>query len=245
MIITDLPRIVNIKMKYSNKRGLRFNLYQRLYSNFNKYVYITQEINKFTSQSQKDYVVIDGFINTPSNKPLSIDIGKKTILYAGTLDLIYGISNIIEVAKLLHDENIEFLIFGYTKAEELISEMNNLSNLKFHGFSELTELKSYYENTDAFIIPRPLDLANNNYSNPSKLYEYLSYNKPIIINDLPSIPEDIKSILLINKNKEKPVIGFYEIIKNLLAGNVNQKDSSDVIYKRTPSNQIKRYLDLF
>jgi hypothetical protein len=245
MIITDLPRIINSKMKYSNQRGLRFNLYQRLYDNFNKYVYITQEINKFTSQSQNDYVVIDGFINTPNIKPHSIDSGTKTILYAGTLDLTYGISTIIDVAKLLHDENVEFLIFGYTKSKELISEMNNLPNVKFHGFYELAELKSYYENTDAFIIPRPLDLENNSYSNPSKLYEYLTYNKPIIINNLPSIPADLKSILLINKNNEDPVIGFYEIIKDLLEGKIKQKEAYDIINKRKPSNQIQRYLDLF
>jgi glycosyltransferase involved in cell wall biosynthesis len=246
MIITDLPYYVNSKLKESSNSDFIFAAYQKLFIMFNKYVLITEEINTFLSKSREEYIVIDGFITLQDNKRLSAkNRNTKTVIYAGTLDLDYGVRDLIELARMSYELNIEFLVFGYTNSDKLKLELSENPNLKYHGFLEKSELIRYYENADAFIIPRPLGLDNNQYSNPSKLYEYLSYNKPVIVNDLPSIPSDLKDILLVNKNRVHPVLGFYQIINDLLSNNLfSKQEHIDILKKRQASYQLKRYVEL-
>jgi hypothetical protein len=245
IIITDIPDYINSRIERPLKQGLIYNSYRSLFCRFDKYVYITQEINDFLNKPSSDYVVIDGYIDSIiKSRNLSTRSRKKSIVYAGTLDRKYGIDIIIELSKLLVNERVEFLIFGYTKSEYLLAEFDKLPNLTFYGYLELTILKKYYENADAFIIPRPLGLVNNKYSNPSKLYEYLSYCKSVFLNDLPSIPSNLKSILKINKNKEFPVKGFYEIILDFLHGASNMPTNNVSLDDWMPSNQVKRYIKI-
>lgn len=245
IIITDLPYKLNCKLNKKDFHGLYFGIQKKLFSTFNKYILITEQINELIEKPIKDYVVIDGFILNKKQNSLDNDRPINTIIYAGTLDPKYGINDIITLSNMFDKGKIDFLIFGHTESKELLTMFNNSSTIKFMGFKNILELHEYYCLADGFIIPRPSNIDNNSYSNPSKIYEYLSFDKPVIINDLPSLPSDLRQVLIINDNKDDTVLGFFNILQDLIEGNSNQLDSRFEIYRlRNPKMQLRKYLDI-
>lgn len=246
VIIVDLPKHVNASLYFHNFRNFRLNFFKRSVNRFDKFIFITDQINQLLNKDEDQFIVIDGFI-TPQvvdipNKEL---LSKKIIIYAGTLDVSYGIMDLLKVAKNTIGLSVEFWIFGYTDSKILLGLMEDYSNIKYYGYLDKLDLYSYYRFADAFIIPRPIGLYNNEYSNPSKLYEYLSFKKPVIINDLPSIPEDLKSVLLINENFSDSILGMTNLVVYVLEEKAIQaKDYQVILNKRSPFEQLKKYINI-
>lgn len=244
IIITDLPDYLNDTLTESKSANIRLNLYKKLLNKFHKFILITDQINELLEERNFDYTVIDGFyvpqaVIVRSKKQHQ----NKIIVYAGTLDIKYGINELLKVAEMTTDIKVEFWVFGFTDSKDLIHRMEGIKNIKFHGFRQQSELYEHYLSADAFIIPRPIGLNNNRYSNPSKLYEYLSFDKPIIINNLPSLQPDLKKILLINSNVDDPVMGFIDLIIAFHeSGFKKHQNHNNILKKRMPYQQVQNYL---
>lgn len=244
LIITDLPTFLNDTLAEDNETTIRHGIFKKLLNKFHKFIFITEQISELLEERNSDYTVIDGFyvpqaVIVRSKKQHQ----NKIIVYAGTLDIKYGINELLKVAEMTTDIKVEFWVFGFTDSKDLIHRMEGIKNIKFHGFRQQSELYEHYLSADAFIIPRPIGLNNNRYSNPSKLYEYLSFDKPIIINNLPSLQPDLKKILLINSNVDDPVMGFIDIIIAFHeSGFKKHQNHNNILKKRMPYQQVQNYL---
>ncbi len=135
----------------------------------------------------KNGVDLDLFRNIFDQDALKTEIdlkGKFVIGYIGTHGLAHALDKVLEAANLLkEEEDIHFLFVGDgAKKEELVqkSRQLNLPNVTFKEKATKKEVVSYYALTDALLVSlRKIDLFLN--ALPSKLFEIMAMNKPILL----------------------------------------------------------------
>ena len=140
------------------------------------------DIDLFFSQS-KDFELVRKF---------GINKDDQVILFAGTL---YNFSGLDVLIRFLIDnhparKNIKFIIAGHGEQMTLLREMieeNNLSEtVILTGFISYPELPKYINLADVCINP----FATNKITDiifPSKLYQYMACEKPVIATRLPGL----------------------------------------------------------
>lgn len=80
---------------------------------------------------------------------------KLKVLYIGSLNLIKGVQYIIEAAKRMRNENVEFTFVGLPRFEEdkkLVIEINSLANAKYIPSIPHSEINNIYLKNDVFIF---------------------------------------------------------------------------------------------
>jgi glycosyltransferase involved in cell wall biosynthesis len=97
--------------------------------------------------------------------------------------------------ELLNENNFELWISGSGNNSFLRSAIKNDKRIKFFGLLTSKQLQNAYKKADIFLNPRPVDMFVNDISFPSKLFDYLSWNKPIISTCTKSLDPIYKKIL--------------------------------------------------
>jgi len=115
---------------------------------------------------------------------------KVKAVYVGSIGPGRGIELILKLAERMSE--IEFHLIGD------IDESNTkveLVNVKFHGWKCKKEIVSIVKVADVLLAPYQRDLILDNglctidYMSPLKIFEYMSYNVPMIVSDFPVIRE--------------------------------------------------------
>jgi Glycosyltransferase len=129
--------------------------------------------------------------------PSPLPTGKETmrIGYVGSLYKGRGIERIIALAERCPD--IEFVIVGGAPHEvEVWHRVSNAGNIRYTGHVPHAELGRYYAGFDAMLAPyeRNVAVAGNKgdtgkYMSPLKIFEYMSYGKPIVATKLAVLDE--------------------------------------------------------
>ncbi|HOX11063.1 MAG TPA: glycosyltransferase family 4 protein [Candidatus Moranbacteria bacterium] len=128
--------------------------------------------------------------HTILNQPLIIDdlkqkySNKKIILYMGTLAGNYGIFDMLNEVKKLHDRRNDFIFIvigsGRDKQKMLdIIKQGMGDYVDYPGYVAEEHLSSYFKLTNVFVSPL-YDTIQDWARCPSKLYMYLPYQKPIV-----------------------------------------------------------------
>ncbi len=129
---------------------------------------------------------------------------KKIILYAGSLTKWGGIDLLIEAFKLINRTDIELWICGPGRNSTVEHENSTNPKIKHLGFVDKNQLNEIYELASIFVNPRPSSIIGNEYNFPSKLFEYMSYLKPIVSTKTPGISPEYQNILIMCEN-ESPI----------------------------------------
>lgn len=256
LIIPDLPNWVLSSIEKTNLiSNLKMKLFKKLLSSFNGYVVVNENIAK--RLSLKKYTVIDGFVNEKTlkqtkksvNLKYSNSMNKEIIfLYAGNMGMEFGINDLVK-AFLESKQNIKLYLFGDIRDKNLINIINNSNKISFFGYISKEKLEHYYNITDAFIIPRNPMLFVNKYSHPSKVYEYLTYFKPVLMYKFENIFLDsVDIVYYFNRHHFEAIT---DGIKKFASSFENKPTNSDSYQKtysfllnKLPSAQIERHLNL-
>lgn len=163
----------------------------------------------------------------------------KTVLYAGYIDECYGIKEILEAFHLL-PSNYSLILCGGGSKEliELInSECNKDKRIHFRGMIKRDEVIKLEQTVDLLLLIRtqrnPHEKYIAEYSQPSKLPEYLLSKTPILATKIDSIPLELNQFLfycdptpksiaesihnictLKNEQKSRVIKGFEYVMKN-------------------------------
>lgn len=112
------------------------------------------------------------------------------ILFVGRLESAKGVRRIIDIARLLLEQNIQFQIHligdGPEKQEYLdyVNE-NHLSDLvQFHGWLERTQIDPYYKKSHFILLP---STASEGW--PKVLSEAMAYGAIVLASNISSIPQ--------------------------------------------------------
>lgn len=256
IIITDLPLFITEETKNKSLlHKVRFFFLKKSLKLFSHFVVVNENIARVLEI--KKYTVIDGFVSEDLlNENINLrhtNIIQKdldyvpTFLYAGNMEIEFGIIDLIQ-AVLKSNLNFKLLLFGSTTNQDIISLIKQTNKIEYFGYISNTKLKEYYKITDAFIIPRSQRLNLNKYSHPSKLYEYMSYLKPILMYKLDSISKlDRDMFLFFNEHSEEPIkegIEFYLKSYNLKYNNYKIEMKKYLYLKsKSPNNQLTIHLN--
>lgn len=131
-------------------------------------------------------------------KPTDIEIGKKTLLYYGSLWGEWFDWELIEkVANSNKDITIN-LIGDYSGIPHIVSKMPK--NVHFLGIKKQIELPAYLKYSDFAILPFKIGKIGD-YVSPLKIFEYISMNTKVLATELPDIAK-YPNVFLSSKAEE-------------------------------------------
>jgi glycosyltransferase involved in cell wall biosynthesis len=202
-----IPIVLEVHRMPKNRSYYFFQKVLFKLSNFRKLVTITNHlkdeyIQHYPCLDKKVFVAHDAaneiFCDYSNFQTESLDNNFK-VGYIGSLNKLKGINFILKLAEELAD--IEFHIVGGNEKQitALRNEISGLKNIFFHGHQSQKNIKKYAFLMDVLIAPYPSEqfaVQNNfsfNWMSPLKLFEYMSYKKPIIATNLNSIKEVVEN----------------------------------------------------
>lgn len=196
VIIPDIPSMVTamdkqnpIKAYLLAKRNFKVMEYT---ANSNGLVLLTEAMMDYVSKPVK-HIVMEGIVDvsTMDMEQVPIVTNKEVILYTGTLRKIFGVMNLVNAFKMLHDKNAELWICGSGDSEEAIEEAARKdSRIKFFGLVDSNTALELQHKATILVNPRTSEGEYTKYSFPSKTMEYLLAGRSVIINRLPGIPKE-------------------------------------------------------
>ena len=202
LINKKIPYVVELHDDAWNKGFLYKMAFQNaIESNFCLgFVAITEKIKEdFRIEfpaSKKSIVVIPDAANVPSVDyvPTYKKQTRLNIAYVGSFHQGKGIEVVLPLAEAMPEHN--FILIGEpssivtTKIQE-----RNLNNIEVRGFVPQEDIWKEMMNIDICLLPNQADVRTGKksnigkYTSPLKMFEYMSYSKPIIASDLEVLRE--------------------------------------------------------
>ena len=192
--VPDLPEHM-----YAAKRGLQgigaryyYQLVKKLQSEFDGYIYLTEEMKNRIS-AEKPYIVVEGLADeslfvAPTKASDSENL--PIIMYAGTLSKRYGIAELVEAFRQTNLD-AQLHIYGYGDfVPELEKHIQSDARIHYKGrVSREVILEKEREAALLVNVRNPKDEFTA-YSFPSKTIEYMSSGTPLLTSHLPGIPQE-------------------------------------------------------
>ncbi len=164
---------------------------------------------------------------------------KKIFLYSGSLHKYSGAETLIKAIKLIKKKNFELWITGPGEGKVFENEAKKDRRIKFFGLLEDNKLKKIYCNADIFLNPRPINLIDNEYNFPSKLFDYLSWKKPIISTWTKGLSPIYKKVLHISNDSPKDIA---YCMMSYLQNAKKTKINNEFMKKKNWANEAKNLI---
>lgn len=120
-IVTDLPDMM------SDNRWLKIN--NHLFEKVDGFILLTEQMNAKVNYGNKPYIVLEGHsdVDAPTvnkREKWEEETGKKIIIYAGSIQKLYGIKNLTEGFIRADLQDTELWIFGDGDYRETLIELS-------------------------------------------------------------------------------------------------------------------------
>lgn len=204
LIVTDLPEYYDLTKTNSIRNFFRRSNNNKIYKyleRVDKYVLLTEQMKDRLPVNKKRYTVVEGIIGDGNDFTKHDFHSKFIVTYCGTLNIQFGIKNLIDSIVKLNNENIELHLFGVGDAVDFIKEISCKNpNIVFHGYVSKREIEEFYQQTNLLVNPRKNEGDYTKYSFPSKTMEYLLSGIPFLGYRLDGIPEEYYEYINIIQN---------------------------------------------
>ena len=116
---------------------------------------------------------------------------KRVCLYAGRIDLIYGIQRLVEGFLLADLPDTELHIYGSGDFQEELEKISaETPNVFYGGLLLPSQVVEKEMEATLLVNPRPSNEKYVRYSFSSKTMEYMSTGTPVLMTKLPCLPEE-------------------------------------------------------
>lgn len=165
-------------------------LTEKMASKFDAFILYTAKMADHLHIKEGHFEVIEGFREVLDRKPEPSYTFK--VVYAGSLNLNYGVGRLVEAMSLIEDQGIQLHLYGAGTAESMILEKSGKDRrIVFHGRVSNSEAVDAVYSASVLINPRnSFDGEYTEYSFPSKDIEYMSTGIPTLLCKLPGMPVD-------------------------------------------------------
>ena len=215
------------------------------------FILYTKAMSDYLGINNSPQIVIEGFSNIPRIFKPKIEVLPHIITYAGSLNVKYGISRLLEAFSKLESSNVRLHLYGIGDAEALIHEFERKDDrIKFWGRIPKDKVTEVLIESDILVNPRgPKDGEYVEYSFPSKDIEYLGIGRPCVFCKLPGMPIDYYPFFIDAGSGN--VDQLYDAL--LTAINMTQDERNNlgktaytfIAHRMDVNNQIQRILSLF
>jgi glycosyltransferase involved in cell wall biosynthesis len=220
--------------EYLQKKGIKWvciyadaNSEKDLYSNADKHIYLSYRA--FDSSKYSEKIHFDGGIYSKniSNDSFTNSHSKRAFLYSGAIHKENGVDLIIDAFKAFENDRIELWICGKGNYSGFIEKIQSDIRIKYYGLVSEKELENLYTQAFCYLNLRLNNCVQNNYNFPSKLFDYLSYGKPIISTFTEGISPAYEDYLIITNDREDKLKDAFETV--LAWDDIQLKEYSDKI----------------
>lgn len=201
-IVTDVPGYRIKEAKGGFFRTLCDKIARKILGSFDCYVLLSEAMAEVMPK-KKPYIVFEGLYHADQDK--EVERAEKfenfTVMYAGSLHYQYGIMNLVKAVQRLPDEDIRLHIYGSGEAKDEIESISKSDpRIAFFGSVSHGEILKQIRKASLLVNPRPVEDEYVKYSFPSKNMEYMASGTPVLLTDIPSLPEEYKEYIFTAKN---------------------------------------------
>ncbi len=194
LIVPDLPQYMNLSTKkswiYDFLKNQDWKKIKKAMKYVDEFVLLTEEMANFLEIN--NYTVMEGISSGDVFKEIAMEkTNKKTIVYAGTLNLRYGVGDLVDAFRQIKDPDYQLIICGNGNAEPMIKQAAKEDDrICFKGVLERKEVLKILTSATLLVNPRKNNEEYTKYSFPSKILEYLSSGTPVVAYKLDGIPDE-------------------------------------------------------
>ena len=141
------------------------------------------------------------------------DVKPVRVVTVGRFQPQKGFDYLFDAAKLLHDENIEFLVIGFGPMDvrSMAKEKGVSDKIIFFDKLDQAQLKLIYQTCDIYCLPSITHPEQGKEGIPVVLMEAMSCGMPVVATDAGAVNELVESALV----SEKSAVELAEAIRKL------------------------------
>ena len=164
---------------------------EKMASKFDCFVLYTEKMAEHLNVPNGKYIIIEGYREVLDREPNNDNLVFK-VVYAGLLNLRYGVGRLVDAMSFIKDNDIQLHIYGSGDGVTYIRQKSKTDDrIVFHGRVPNAEATDAIYSASALINPRNCsDGEYVEYSFPSKDIEYLSTGIPTLLCKLPGMPKE-------------------------------------------------------
>ena len=145
-----------------------------------------------------NYIIVDGGVEPSefAEKEHSWSGNEKNIIYTGALVDYSGIMNLVKAMDLIDDKSIVLDIYGSGALQgEIERAADQNARIRFHGSVDNKIAMEAQQSAWLLANPRPVDSEIARVTFPSKIFEYLMSERPVMTTRLNGFSKDYDEIL--------------------------------------------------
>lgn len=195
LIVPDLPQYTfdSTKLLHRLYFEQQSKIFERGYHSIDAFVLLSKYMAEALPVNDKPWVVVEGIYN-PSDDTLRKKTPRtelKTIFYAGSLSLKYGVKELVDAFMMTKNPNFRLRICGYGDGVKYVEECCvKDSRLEYLGQLPRRQALDFQYEATLLVNPRTSKGEYTKYSFPSKTMEYFASGVPTLLYRLPGIPDD-------------------------------------------------------
>lgn len=203
--------------------------------------YIILSFDQFQKCKYKNKLHYDGSLYDYQNKYQVINNSKKKtiFLYSGSFLRWAGVQTLLDAVKLIKSNNFQIWFSGYGNNDLIKNAAKHDKRIKYFGLLSEIRLKTIFKKADVFLNPRPVSILESAFNFPSKLFDYLSWQKPIISTFTKGLSPEYKKVLHISGDNPKE---FAKNMSKYIDNNFKFKINKKFIKKKKLKNQTQRLI---
>ncbi len=195
-VVPDLPQYMNLneghRFFYDIFKKYDIQKMQKYIAGVDAFVLLTEAMKDALYVGTRPYMVVEGIVDEipemHEEKPASDGI--KRIVYAGKMNIKFGIKELVDAFMKIEDENYRLILCGDGDARSYVEEkMKADHRIDYKGQVTAAKAKEYIQSADVLVNPRPNNEEYTKYSFPSKTIEYLLSGKPVVAYMLDGMPD--------------------------------------------------------
>lgn len=193
LFVPDLPEYMNDRkdIAYRFLKSIEIFFINICIRHINKYVVLTEEMAVKMKLDKNQYIVIEGVADSIKLQENVGFSGKRIVFYSGTLASRYGVQDLVAAFSAINNKNYELWICGDGDSRKYIEAASvNDDRIKYLGQLKRQEVLHLQQTATVLVNPRRAGDEYTKYSFPSKIMEYMSSGRPVIMHKLPGIPSE-------------------------------------------------------
>lgn len=191
-VVTDIPLLLEQDGTYYKKKAMHY------IKKYDKYVYLTEEMNQLCNPKNHPYCIIEGMIIPTNTITQKSESDLFNLMYAGGLYKSNGIELLLHTFAKLDPSIFRLHLYGNGDCNDLVKDYaSKYESIQYHGVVKNEVIMEQEQHVSLLVTLRDPKETFTKYSFPSKLMEYCSSGTPVLTTWLEGIPKEYEEYLII------------------------------------------------